>query len=657
MNKLKNFYRDGGLIVVVCCLVIILFILTGYIYLNAASFFWMIAPFVVLISGFCVGKLIAVSRKTFQYFAFASDQIDKADRKSLYHLPVAVAIIDSSHKFIWFNKTFIKNFEKEAVYGNPLSRVTDINIQKLIEGQTAEIKKGDGYYNISVSAPKDGKENFYIIYFEDITKQTLLEIEKKLSRPVVMIISTDNYNEMFEGALESERAHVTVKIDEILEEFTAETTGIMKKFNRDKCWAVIERRHADKLIAEKVKILDKARGISVTERINVTLSIGIGLTGKNIAESEKFARQALEMAEGRGGDQAAVKTENGFEFYGGISKGIEKHNKVKTRIIASSLSDLIEGSDKVYIMGHKSSDLDCVGSSIGIAYLIRNLGKETGIVIDRNTSLCSDFVDDFKAADGSLFITPAKARELFGENSLLIITDTHNPNILEDTELYRMAKKVVVIDHHRKMVNHVDNALIFYHEAYASSASEMVTELLQYYGEAGKLSARQAEALLAGIMLDTRNFTVRTGVRTFEAAAFLRKLGADTISVKSLFANSFDSYKKKVEIVSSAGIYKKCAIAHSLDLTENMRVIAPQAADEMLGISGVVASFVIFRSQTNEISISARSLGAMNVQLVMENIGGGGHHTMAGAQFQGIGINEAKDKLTKAIDKYFEINS
>jgi c-di-AMP phosphodiesterase-like protein len=655
---LKNFYRDGGLVVIITCLIIILFILTGYAYTYETGFFWMIAPFVVLVSGFCAGKLIAVTRKTFQYFAFASEEIEKADRKSLYHLPFSVAIIDSKHKLIWFNKIFSETFTKEAVFGNPISLITELNVEKLLKGETAEIYHFCKYYAVSAYIPANTPENICVVYFEDITEKTMLRIEKRLSRPVVMFISVDNYEEMFEGALESDKAHVTVKIDKILEEFTASTTGIMKKWGSDRSWAVVEQRHVDKLIDEKVKLLDKAREIAVsysTGRANVTLSIGIGMTGKSINESEAFARQALEMAQGRGGDQAAVKTEGGFEFFGGVSKGIERQNKVKARIIANSLADLIESSDKVYIMGHKSGDLDSAGSSIGLACLIKNLGKEACIAIDQSTVLCEELLARFN--DTNMFVHPQKARELFGEESLLIITDTHIPNILEDAELYRMAKKVVVIDHHRKMVNHVDNALIFFHEAYASSASEMVTELLPYFGEAGKLSAQQAEALLAGIMLDTKNFTVKTGVRTFEAAAFLRKLGADTISVKSLFANSFDSYKKKAALISSAGIYKQCAIAYSSDFDENMRLIAPQAADEMLGISGVIASFVVFRSQSAEISISARSLGGMNVQLIMESIGGGGHLTMAGAQFSDTTIEAAREKLLRAIDKYFELNT
>ena len=665
---MKNFYRDSGLIVVVSCLIIILFILTGYIYSTEMHFFWMIAPFVVLVSGFCIGKLITVTRKTFHYFAFASDEIDTADKRSLYHLPLSVAIIDSEYNFIWYNKSFMEKFTDEAVYGNPVSMIADIDITRLINGEDIEISHGESFYKVYVSVPPETEQpNIHVVYFEDITLQTLHKIEQWLSQPVVMLISIDSYNEMFEGALESERARVMVKIDELLEEFTASTTGIMKKTNRDRIWAVIEYRHVEQLIESKVKLLDKAREIAVTDRINVTLSIGIGATASTISQSERFARQALEMAQGRGGDQAALKTANGFEFFGGVSKGIERQNKVKARIIANSLADLIENSDRVYIMGHKSGDLDSVGSSIGLACLIRNLGKEALIAVDYYTVLCTELIDKFRTSEEKklgtednrfygLFITPARAREMLTDDSLLIITDTHIPHILEDEQLYRQAKKVMVIDHHRKMVSHIDNALIFFHESHASSASEMVTELLPCFGDAGKLSPQQAEALLSGIMLDTKNFTVKTGVRTFEAAAFLRKLGADTISVKSLFSNSFDSYKKKISLVSSASVYKKCAIAYSNDFSEAMRLVAPQAADEMLGITGVAASFVVFRSKQDEVSVSARSLGAVNVQLIMEHIGGGGHHTMAGAQFQNAGIDEATDKLIKSIDKFFELN-
>ena len=484
-----------------------------------------------------------------------------------------------------------------------------------------------------------------------------MKIEKKLSHPVVMLIKIDSFEELFSSSLESETAHVTVQIDRLLEDFIAETTGILRKQSKDRFWAVVEERHIAKLVESKVKLLDKAREIQVNDRMNVTLSIGVGRTARTISESEDYAKQALEMAQGRGGDQAAIKTSSGFEFYGGVSKGIERSNKVKARIVANRLIQLVENSDRVYIMGHKFSDLDSVGSSVGLACAVRNLGYTAHVVVDSLASLSNQLIDKIKAAEdnkNSLFMPPSDAVDSITHNSLLIITDTHNPLMLESSELHQRAKQVVIIDHHRKTVNYIDNSIIFYHEPYASSASEMVTEILGYFGNAGRITALQAEALLAGIMLDTKNFTIKTGVRTFEAAAFLRKLGADTVNVKGLFANSIESYRQRAALVSRAEIYKRCAIASTTVFSPDRRLIAPQAADELLGIENVDASFVYYRSSNDEIYISGRSLGAMNVQIVMEYLGGGGHQTMAGAQLKNTTVEETGVKVKEAIDKYYE---
>ncbi|MCM1299232.1 MAG: DHH family phosphoesterase, partial [[Eubacterium] siraeum] len=336
---------------------------------------------------------------------------------------------------------------------------------------------------------------------------------------------------------------------------------------------------------------------------------------------------------------------------------IERANKVKARIIANQLIQLVESADRVYIMGHKFSDLDSVGSSVGLACAVRNLGHTAHVVVNSLASLSTQLIDRLKAEEDQknpLFMSPEDANESITDDSLLIITDTHNPLMLESQELHAKAKQVVIIDHHRKTVNFIDNSLIFYHEPYASSASEMVTEILNYFGKAGKITALQAEALLAGIMLDTKNFTIKTGVRTFEAAAFLRKLGADTVNVKGLFANTIENYRQKAALVSKAEIYKRCAIASTTVFSPDMRLVAPQAADELLGIENVDASFVYYKSGSDEIYISARSLGALNVQLVMEHLGGGGHQTMAGAQLKGASIEESGRLIKEAIDNYYE---
>lgn len=653
---MKNFYRDGGLVISVSALVVALVIIQGYIYTKDINVFWVSAPFVVLIGGFAIGKLIQVTRKTFQYYARIDDELESKMHMSVHSFPMSAVIIDSAGRIVWTNGKFTEEFPDCCEYGMELSNITDIPPADFFTDDGITVRYKDSVYKVFARIPdEDEAKELTLLFFKNITDITALETEKKLSQPVVILFMVDGYEELISGCLESEKAHVSVQIDKLLEDFAGQTTGVLRKNASDRFIAVIEERHLQEILRNKVEILDKAREIFVNDRLNVTMSIGIGRTGKTLKESEQFARQALEMALGRGGDQAAVKTDNGFEFYGGVSKGVERHTKVKTRIIANSLLELVDNADKIFIMGHKYSDLDSVGSSVGLTCAIRNLGKSAWAVWDYSTSLAKVLIDRFPHVDGEepLFTEPADAMEELTDNSLLIICDTHNPLIIESKELYEKAKKVVVIDHHRKMVNYIDNAVIFHHEPYASSASEMVTELIQYFGEAGKLRAVQAECLLAGIMLDTKNFVMKTGVRTFEAAAVLRKMGADTITVKKMFSSSIDSYKRKTQIVAEAEIYRKCAIAPCDFYADDLRIVAPQAADELLTIKNVDASFVLFKTMSNEISISARSMGNLNVQLIMEALGGGGHQTMAGAQLKDVTVNEALDTLKKSIDDYY----
>lgn len=653
---MKNFYRDGGLVISVSALVVALVIIQGYIYTKDINIFWVSAPFVVLIGGFAIGKLIQVTRKTFQYYARIDDELESKMHMSVHSFPMSAVIIDSAGRIVWTNGKFTEEFPDCCEYGMELSNITDIPPADFFTDDGITVRYNDSVYKVFARIPdEDEAKELTLLFFKNITDITALETEKKLSQPVVILFMVDGYEELISGCLESEKAHVSVQIDKLLEDFAGQTTGVLRKNASDRFIAVIEERHLQEILRNKVEILDKAREIFVNDRLNVTMSIGIGRTGKTLKESEQFARQALEMALGRGGDQAAVKTDNGFEFYGGVSKGVERHTKVKTRIIANSLLGLVDNADKIFIMGHKYSDLDSVGSSVGLTCAIRNLGKSAWAVCDYNTSLAKVLIDRFPHVDGEepLFTEPADAMEELTDNSLLIICDTHNPLIIESKELYEKAKKIVVIDHHRKMVNYIDNAVIFHHEPYASSASEMVTELIQYFGEAGKLRAVQAECLLAGIMLDTKNFVMKTGVRTFEAAAVLRKMGADTITVKKMFSSSIDSYKRKTQIVAEAEIYRKCAIAPCDFYADDLRIVAPQAADELLTIKNVDASFVLFKTMSNEISISARSMGNLNVQLIMEALGGGGHQTMAGAQLKDVTVNEVLDTLKKSIDDYY----
>ena len=457
-----------------------------------------------------------------------------------------------------------------------------------------------------------------------------------------------------QNAKESEKAQTSVETEKLIENFMNGTNGFIKKTSSNTFYAIIENRYLEHIISEKFKILDSARNIKISGKYPLTFSIGVGQNADSLAESETIARQCLDMALGRGGDQAVIKTENGYRFFGGVSKGVEKRSRAKTRIIANALQDLIENSGKVFIMGHRFGDLDSVGAACGLAGALNLLHKEVFIAVDRTKNLALNLIEYVdEQTKHSLFITPGEAESLITSDDLLIIVDTHNKLYVESRALYVKSKSTVVIDHHRKTVNFIDDAVIFHHEPYASSASEMVTEIIQYFKFENdeKIDSCYAEALLSGIMLDTKNFVMRTGVRTFEAAAYLKKIGADTVAVKLLFSNSIEAYRRKAQIVASARIHGECAIAVADFKSDDIRVVAPQAADELLGISGVGASFVIYKTGST-VNISGRSLGAINVQVIMEQLGGGGHQTMAATQIENTNVQDAVKALTAVIDDY-----
>lgn len=598
-------------------------------------------------------ELIIFYKNRIKYIAKMSRDISATQRETLYNFPAPVFIIDENKVIVWINSCFDKEvFKEKDAFGVRLDELMDFNFNKLFTRKGTLVTYKGKYYRAMATKSESNGSNLTMIYFKNETDFMNLDYEHKQSRPSVMIISVDDYEDLLENARESEKAHILVEIEKLVENFIDGTTGVTKKVSNNRFFIVLEERHLSKIIENRFDILDKARQINIGERQTVTLSIGVGHGAKTLHESEIFARQALDMCLGRGGDQAAVKTKNGFEFFGGVSKGVEKRTKVKTRIIASAIKESVKPSDMVFVMGHRLADLDSVGSAIGMCTLMRQIGKKSFVVIDPEENLSGALIDHVnKNENETFFIPPELAISMKTENSMLIIVDTHNPEILDSVQFYKMFDKVIVIDHHRKMVKHIDNSLIFFHEPYASSASEMVTELVQYFGDNIKLSPSIAECLLAGIMLDTKNFVMRTGARTFEAAAYLKKAGADTVTVKSMFSTSFDLYKKKTDLINNAAMHNGCAITVTNDEDcETIRVAAPQAADELLYINGVRASFVIY-SDNGRTSISARSIGNMNVQVIMESLGGGGHHAMAGVQLD-LSLAEAKEKLKAAIDKY-----
>ena len=621
-----------------------------------------------LLPAFIFGVISTISIILLVYFFYVFKNISayilkldrniaQTEKESLYNFPAPTIIIDENYYIVWYNKFFEDRvLEDKEAYGKNLSEFVEIDVLRMYT-KNGVITKHDGrYYRVIASKSKDKDNNLSMVYFEDISQLKALEQEHFASNPCVILIMVDNYEELLQNVKESEKAHILVQIETLLEKFMEPTTGILRRISNDKFYAVVEERHIAEMVAERFNVLDKAREIMISDRIGFSLSIGVGRGCQTIFESETFAKQALDMSLGRGGDQCAVKTHNGFEFFGGVSKGIEKNTKVKTRIIAAAITELVESHDHVYIMGHRFGDLDSIGSATGLCGAIRKMKKSCHVVVDMEKNLSKKLIDHvIKNDQPDIYITPEQALTDIDNDSLLIIVDTHNPEFLDSFELYHKVKQVVVIDHHRKMVNYINNAVIFFHEPYASSTSEMVAEIIQYFGDGFKITAPLAEALLAGIMLDTKNFVMRTGVRTFEAAAYLRKLGADTISVRNMFSSSIETYRQKSRLIAGSIIYKGCAIAITDSQNNEVRLAAPQAADELLGISSVVASFVLF-DMNSAINVSARSLGGFNVQVIMEELGGGGHQTMAGAQLANMTLEAAKMKLFKAIDNYVEIN-
>lgn len=609
-----------------------------------------------------IGALLLVAEtilfwdRTKKYIAKMSTMISKTERDSLLNFPAPVIIIDEDNIIVWYNKLFgLQVYSEEEAYGLNICDLVNIDMDKIFTPDGDLICLDNRFYRAR-AIHNNAAGTLSMIYFNNVTDYVELDYESKQSHKSVILITIDNYEDLISNLRESEKAHALVEIEKLIENFVDGTNGISKKMNNDKFCVILEERDLSKIIESRFKILEEARKISLGERRNITLSIGVGYNCKSLAESEIAAKQALEMCLGRGGDQAAVKTESGFEFFGGVSNGIEKHAKVKTRMVANALIELFNSHDRILIMGHKFGDLDSIGAATGMCSAVRKMGKEAYVVVDTETTLAKSLIKYISDNDiNNYYISPDEGLSKVNDETLLIIADTHNPELVESKEILARSAEVVIIDHHRLAVNAIDKCVLFYHEPIASSACEMVAELIEYFGTNAKVSAPVAEAMLSGIMLDTKNFILKTGVRTFEAAAFLRRMGADTVSVKKLFASSIETYQQKCNLITSAEVYRKCAIASTDQNFSNIRIAASQAADELLGITGVNASFVMY-TENDKVNISARSLGAFNVQVVMESLGGGGHLTMAATQLDTT-IDDAKIQLQTAIDEYIRNNS
>lgn len=616
---------------------------------STRRFILAVVPAVVF-SAVLIAEIIMAQRNSIKFIAKLNESVGVAENEIMYYSETPAVIVDEDYVVLWCNREFSSQLiDDHEIFGTDIARTLDLDIKELFTDRITKTEYNGKLYKVSSIPVEKNDTKLIYISFTDISEFAELFSKYKRTRPSVILLVIDNYEDVLQNFKESEKAQVAASTETLLEEFMSRTTGVLRKLSHDKFIAVIEEQHLCEIINSKFKILDNARNITVGDRSNIiTLSIGVGRGASTLEESESFAKQALDMCLGRGGDQAAVKTENGFKFYGGVAKGVEKKSKAKSRIISNAVQEVIHNSSEVFIMGHRFADLDAVGSGTGLAGAIRMIGEEAYYVVDFEKNLSHSLVSSIQKEYDDLIISPEEAEQRFSDNSLLIIVDTHNADLVESRKLYEMAGQKIVIDHHRKSVNFIDDAVIFYHEPYASSASEMVSEMIQYFKNVNLVPQVLAEALLAGITLDTKNFVMKTGVRTFEAAAYLRKCGADTIKVKGFFTSSIEDYRKRSELISDAEIIGSCAIAVARMQSDDIRIIAPQAADELLSIENVDASFVIYKTG-NVTNISARSLGILNVQVIMEKLGGGGHQTMAAVQLENTSFDEAKKMLIEAI--------
>lgn len=573
------------------------------------------------------------------------------EERDFDQFPLPVAVLGNMGDIVWTNARFRELFteDTDGRGDNIAAYIYPKTLRQILSESGTAVTFGDREFTAYGLRSGSGS----VVYFVDDTYYKQIHREYRERRTVVAWISFDNREEMTRDADGSEDSRITSEVEAVLRDWGTNTMGgFLRRMTNGRYLLVTDEQHVEEAKAKRFAVLDSVRAIKGENNMSATVSIGIGRGAETAAKSEMHARHALDMALGRGGDQVAVRMQGGtYEFFGGLSKGVEKRDKVRTRVIAATLSDHIKSSDRVFIMGHANSDLDSVGSAVGMwAAVTKGLECRANIVIDRGRSLATSLIHTFEhqAEYEDMFITPQEAMDLCTQRSLLIVVDTHSMTFVESQEVLKAIPRVVVIDHHRMMVTHIKNAIIFYHEPYASSASEMVAELVQYINS-GALNKREATALLAGIMLDTKNFVLKTGVRTFEASAYLKRRGADTVEVKKLFSNSLDTYKERSQLVAGAEVYKNCAIACSNWEFPNVRIAAAQAADELLSIQNVRASFVIFRAG-NETNISARSLGDVNVQVLLEEFGGGGHLTMAGAQIKNSTTNDVRKALIRVLD-------
>ena len=601
-------------------------------------------------------------REISAYIQTATDTLETAAKGEM---PFPMALVKlGTGEIVWSNDLFhtATGAKSASLF---TSRITDycpsLNFDWLKAGQAEspyDVSLRDRTYRVmgNIVRTEHGAEHVLLatVYFIDITELSHVKQEYIRSRPIVGIILVDNYDDLTNNMPENGISNLNVAIHDRIATWTDGVGGLLRKIERNRYLFLFEAKDLPAMVEKKFSLLETMRQVKNPAGIPATVSIGIGKDGANYTESFSFATLGIEMALARGGDQAVIKDRYNFAFYGGHTVTADRRTKVKSRVVAGSLSELIRQSTHVFVMGHKNADLDSVGAAAGMVCICRKLGKRVRIVLDLQENAAGALIAQLQQQpeyEGA-FVSGQEALLMADSKSLLIVVDTNRPDQVQSKPLLESIIRVCVVDHHRRAADYIEKVVLNLHEPFASSASELVTELLQYTVEAGDILPVEAQALLSGIVLDTKNFGVRTGSRTFEAAAYLRKLGADPADIKKLLKSDLADTLSRYEIIKSAKIYRENIAVAALDYTVS-RVLAAQAADELLSIQGVECSFVMFPMDT-QIIISARSLGDINVQMILEPLGGGGNPAMAGAQISGKQMSAVITELVSSIDQYFE---
>ena len=661
-NRITSIYLIFGLLYTMFLLTVVG---TYFLAVKRDDKLWIVAAVIVLILLVLSIVVTIRFRKDLRERIQANAvQVSLTQRQYLEQWSQPYAVIDHDGKIIWYNKAFGTLFGNSASletesFTNLIGQIVEMPASEVYPAET-RIEMKDRQYDLHMQMvhredDQDLGVQMYAVSMKDITDQLALERENEEIKTVVCLIYVDNYETIAGRLEEGRRPMLEAMIYRRLNDMTESLNGILTRLEKDRFFLIFPRRSLGMLEENRFQILTDIRQVKVGNTLPLTLSIGVG-DADRLDRAQTFARAAVDLAMGRGGDQAVVKNEEKYTFYGGSSIGVEKTSRARARLIAYAIRELMTGSEEILIMGHKNPDLDCFGASLGMYRMAAELKIPAHIVLGDQHNAINTLLDRMRMERDyeELIVTHEKALERINENTLLIIVDVNRPSIVEFPELLEKARNVAVLDHHRVGADHVEHAAVSYIEPYASSTCEMVSELLQYIEERVTLKPIEADALLSGIQLDTKNYTNKTGVRTFEAAAYLRRNGADAVRIRKLFKSDMNEYKVKSYIVSQAAMYYgRIAIAAWTDTKGNSGVAAAQAADELLNISGVHASFVLTENP-EYIGISARSLGEINVQVILEKLGGGGHMMMAGAQVKDHTLEEAMDLLKNAIREYLE---